>query len=55
MRWSITWCQGVGLEVYPIELAEVTLPIGKQVESRQIAVLPLLTGKNKSHSTLMLE
>jgi hypothetical protein len=37
-----TWLQGMGAEVYPIEPVMVTMPMGKRVETRQIAILPVL-------------
>ncbi len=39
---SENWVRKEGLKVYPIEPAVVMLPIGQQVESRQIAVVPLV-------------
>ncbi len=48
-----TWLQGMWLEVYPIEPVMVTMPVGKKVETRQIAILPLV-GASKGGEPVVL-
>ncbi len=47
------WLADIDLEVYPIEPATVTTPLGRRVETRQIAILPLESSKQGGEPVLL--
>jgi hypothetical protein len=47
------WLSNMEVAVYPIEPMTVTMPLGRQVETRQIAILPLENSKEGGEPVLI--
>jgi hypothetical protein len=47
------WLTNMDLEVYPVEPVTVTLPLGRQVETRQIAIIPLASTREGGEPVLI--